>query len=168
MKTPTEWFDEYGDSHQHPVNKRIHWVCVPIIFITTVGLVWSIPAGPLKGLLEGSLSPYSNWATLASILAVIYYFALSSSIGLGMLVWCTFTLWLVAGLDQLGWAPLWATSLTVFVLAWIVQLVGHRIEGKKPSFFTDLQFLLIGPAWLLHFIYRRLGINYETQRHSTP
>ena len=167
MKTPTEWFDEYGDSHQNPVNKRIHWVCVPIIFVMTVGLVWSIPAGPLEGVLGGSLAPYSNWATLASLLALAYYFVLSITIGIGMLIWCTFALWLVSWLDQLSSAPLWAISLTIFVIAWIGQFIGHRIEGKKPSFFRDLQFLLIGPAWLLHFIYRRLGISYGPERAST-
>jgi uncharacterized membrane protein YGL010W len=119
---------------------RIHWVCVPIIFITTVGLVWCIPSGPLEGLLEGGASAYSNWATLASIVAVIYYFILSIPIGLGMLLWCTFSLWLVAGWSQWGWAPLGATSLTIFVLAWIVQLVGDRIKGKKPSFSRTFNF----------------------------
>jgi len=56
--------------------------------------------------------------------------------------------------------PLWAISLTLFVLAWIGQFIGHKIEGKKPSFFKDIQFLLVGPAWLMGFIYKRLGINY--------
>ena len=48
----------------------------------------------------------------------------------------------------------------VFVLAWIGQFVGHMIEGRKPSFFEDVKFLLVGPAWLLGFIYRRAGIRY--------
>jgi uncharacterized membrane protein YGL010W len=56
--------------------------------------------------------------------------------------------------------PLWAVSLIIFTGAWIGQFVGHKIEGKKPSFFKDLQFLLIGPAWLLSFIYRKIGITY--------
>jgi uncharacterized membrane protein YGL010W len=57
-------------------------------------------------------------------------------------------------------APLWLVSAIVFVVAWIGQFYGHKVEGKKPSFLKDIQFLLIGPAWLLHFIYRRLGIPY--------
>jgi uncharacterized membrane protein YGL010W len=51
-------------------------------------------------------------------------------------------------------------SLGVFVLAWIVQFYGHKIEGKKPSFLKDVQFLMIGPAWLMHFIYKKIGISY--------
>ena len=52
----------------------------------------------------------------------------------------------------------WRLSLAIFIVAWIGQFIGHKIEGKKPSFFEDLQFLLIGPAWLLSFIYNKLGI----------
>ena len=48
--------------------------------------------------------------------------------------------------------------LSIFVIAWIGQFLGHKIEGKKPAFFKDLQFLLIGPLWLLSFIYNKLNI----------
>ncbi len=57
-------------------------------------------------------------------------------------------------------APLWVISLAIFFVAWVGQFYGHKVEGKKPSFFKDIQFLLIGPAWLMHFIYKRLGIPY--------
>jgi uncharacterized membrane protein YGL010W len=60
----------------------------------------------------------------------------------------------------MGWLPVWQTSLGLFVLAWIGQFIGHKIEGKKPSFFKDVVFLLIGPAWLMHFIYKKLDIAY--------
>jgi uncharacterized membrane protein YGL010W len=56
--------------------------------------------------------------------------------------------------------PLWGLALILFVIAWIFQFVGHNIEGKKPSFLKDLQFLLIGPAWLMHFIYKKIGVKY--------
>ena len=56
--------------------------------------------------------------------------------------------------------PLWASSLAIFVIAWVGQFIGHKIEGKKPSFFEDLQFLMIGPLWLLGHLYRKFGIRY--------
>ena len=56
--------------------------------------------------------------------------------------------------------PLWQSCLAIFVVAWIGQFVGHAVEGRRPSFFKDLQFLLIGPLWLLSFAYRRLGLRY--------
>ena len=54
---------------------------------------------------------------------------------------------------------IWKSSLIIFTLAWIGQFIGHKIEGQKPSFFEDFKFLLIGPAWLLSFIYKKLGVS---------
>lgn len=54
----------------------------------------------------------------------------------------------------------WIIYLAVFVITWIFQFIGHKIEGKKPSFLKDLQFLLIGPIWLLGFILKKTGIRY--------
>ena len=53
---------------------------------------------------------------------------------------------------------IWKLSMLIFIFAWIGQFIGHKIEGQKPSFFEDIQFLLIGPAWLLSFIYKKLGV----------
>ena len=53
---------------------------------------------------------------------------------------------------------IWKLSMLIFILGWIGQFIGHKIEGQKPSFFEDIQFLLIGPAWLLSFIYKKLGV----------
>jgi uncharacterized membrane protein YGL010W len=68
-------------------------------------------------------------------------------------------LFIVRWMDTLPW-PLWATCLTIFVVAWIGQFIGHSIEGTRPSFFKDVQFLLIGPIWLMSHLYRRLGLAY--------
>jgi uncharacterized membrane protein YGL010W len=54
----------------------------------------------------------------------------------------------------------WIVYLSVFVITWIFQLIGHKIEGQKPSFLKDLQFLLIGPIWILGFILKKTGIRY--------
>jgi uncharacterized membrane protein YGL010W len=92
-------------------------------------------------------------------LALVFYFSLSTSIFLGMLVVSLLMYLAVLGLASLD-VPLWASSLALFIAAWLGQFYGHRVEGKKPSFLKDLQFLLVGPAWLLHFIYKQLGIAY--------
>ena len=54
----------------------------------------------------------------------------------------------------------WIIYLSIFVITWIFQFIGHKIEGKKPSFLKDLQFLLVRPIWLLHFILKKIGIPY--------
>lgn len=149
---------EYGESHQNETNKAIHWICVPLIFFSVVGLVASIPSGVVQQFL--GTNPYANWATVVLVVAIVYYVTLSIPLSLGMMLFSALCLVAVNYIEQLNIAPLWAVCLGIFVLAWIGQFYGHKVEGKKPSFFKDLQFLLIGPAWLMHFIYKKIGIPY--------
>jgi uncharacterized membrane protein YGL010W len=150
---------EYGESHQNATNKLIHWICVPLIFFSLMGLIASIPSGFLQSILgEGSL--FANWAAVILVLALIYYITLSIPLTIGMFLFALFCLFLIDKIVGANLAPLWAVSLGVFVLAWIGQFYGHKIEGKKPSFLKDIQFLMIGPAWLMHFIYKKIGIPY--------
>lgn len=151
MRTAQEWLDAYGDSHQNPTNKKIHWVCIPWIMISILGLFAALP-NPFE-------AEWLHWGTIVALLAVGYYMLISIPLAIGMVAISGAMLAIVAGLAQLP-VPLWATCLAIFVIAWIFQFIGHKIEGKKPSFFEDLQFLLIGPMWLLADIYRRAGIGY--------
>lgn len=150
MRTVQNWLEEYGESHQNKTNKLIHWICVPIIFFTIVGMLFSIKI-PI-GILE------FNVAHFVSILVVVYYLRLSVSLGVGMLVFISLVLWMCYFLEQYLPMALWLLCVVLFVLAWIGQFYGHHVEGKKPSFLKDLQFLLIGPMWLMSFIYKKLGI----------
>ena len=155
MRTVEQWFGEYGESHSNPRNELLHIICVPAIVLTVIGFIWSIPVPTAFS----EISPWFNWATIAIVLAIAYYFALSVALGFGAAIGLGVLACLVRYLDTLAW-PLWLTCLVIFVVAWIGQFVGHAIEGKRPSFFKDLQFLLIGPLWLLGHLYRRLGISY--------
>ncbi|GAB3542064.1 DUF962 domain-containing protein [Pontibacter brevis] len=155
-----QWFDEYGQSHQDHTNKLIHWICVPLIFFSVVGLLASIPSGALQELFPPQVQPYVHFGTVVVLQGLLFYLRLSLSMFLGMALVCIVVLGMVHAVDSAFETPLWLICLAVFVLAWIGQFYGHKVEGKKPSFFKDLQFLLIGPAWLLGFIYRKLGIPY--------
>ncbi len=150
---------EYGESHQNPTNKFIHWICVPLIFLSIVGLLASIPTSLVQSIL-GEGNPYANWAVVALVLVTIYYVSLSISLSIGMALFALLCIWITNVIAQLNIAPLWAVSIGIFVVAWIGQFYGHNVEGKKPSFLKDIQFLLIGPAWLMHFIYKKIGIPY--------
>jgi uncharacterized membrane protein YGL010W len=155
MKDVNQWLAEYGESHQNPSNKLLHWICVPIIVVSLVGLLASLPVPAAFA----AVSPLLNWGTLLLAFGVVYYFAMSWSLALGMLVFVAIVIGVLALLDRLPVA-LWVTCTVLFVVAWIGQFIGHHYEGKRPSFFKDVQFLMIGPLWLLSFIYRRLGIPY--------
>jgi uncharacterized membrane protein YGL010W len=147
-KTIQQWFDEYGESHQNPTNKLVHWICVPSIFFSIVCLLSTIP-----------ISGRFTVASLAMIFASLFYVTISPRITIGLVLFYMLCLWGASQLALLS-IPLWQTALAIFVIAWIGQFIGHKIEGKKPSFLKDIQFLLIGPAWLMGFIYQKLGIKY--------
>ncbi len=155
-KTTGQWFREYGDSHRNPVNKFIHWICVPLIYLTLFGILWDLPRADWMSYLPGL-----NWSILIAAPVMLFYWLLSPSLAKGMLAFTVlcFILFFVWG--YFFDTALWLACAIAFVVLWIGQFVGHHIEGKKPSFFKDLQFLLIGPAWIMAGLYDLLGIRYD-------
>ena len=152
MKTINEWLSEYGESHKDETNKTIHWICVPAIFFSITAFLWIIKLPFYISTL------HLNVGIIAIAVITAYYFSLSRTIWVGMLIFGLVCLWVCYLLEQWGYLPMWKIALIIFVLAWIGQFYGHKVEGKKPSFIKDLQFLLIGPMWLMSFIYSNLGI----------
>jgi uncharacterized membrane protein YGL010W len=134
--------ERYAASHRNPTNELIHMVCVPVIVFTLLGILWSI---------------HPALALLACAGALAYYWRLSRPFALGMLLMSAVMLALLALMPPMTVLPL---SIAVFVVAWIGQFIGHKIEGKKPSFLDDLRFLLVGPLFVLGFLYRRLNLAY--------
>ncbi|MDY0975376.1 Mpo1-like protein [Massilia sp. CFBP9012] len=132
----------YAESHRNPVNELIHFVCIPAIVFSLLGILWAI-------------HPIVALAVVAA--ALVYYTRLSRPFALGMAAMAAVMLGL---LNMLPVGTVLVTSIGVFVLAWIGQFIGHHIEGKKPSFFDDLRFLLIGPLFVLSFLYRRMRLAY--------
>ncbi|HET7537715.1 MAG TPA: Mpo1-like protein [Candidatus Didemnitutus sp.] len=155
-KTADEWFAAYGESHQDDTNELIHWICVPVIFFCVVGLIWSVP---VPAAIAGAW-PAFRWSWPVIVLAMIFYVRLSVRLAVGLLLFILACCAVIQLLAAHAPRPVWQVCLGLFVLAWIGQFIGHKIEGKKPSFFHDVIFLLIGPAWLLHFVYRKLGWRY--------
>ena len=154
MKTVRDWLNDYSVSHQNPVNKTIHWICVPVITFTVLGLLRAIPFG----------NDTVNLCTLGGLLALAYYAALSWRLTLGMVGAFAALYWLVqASYYGLGRMHVPA-MVAIFVAAWIGQFYGHKVEGAKPSFFKDLQFLLIGPLWLMSFVYRKLDLAIDNRQ----
>ena len=157
MRTIDQWLEEYGDSHRNPRNKALHWICVPIIVWCVLGLLWSLPFP--RGIHQ--LHPAVNWGSVTALAALIYYAVLSARLALGVLPVLLGFLWSIDRLDRTTAAPLWSICVLLFAIAWVGQFVGHAIEGKRPSFFKDIQFLMIGPLWLLADAYRGLGIRFS-------
>jgi uncharacterized membrane protein YGL010W len=153
MKTLNQWFEEYAVSHQNPKNKAIHYICVPAIFFSIVGLIMSIPSDFISNLFQLNLPIIENWAFVVLVFVMIFYIRLSVAMAFKIAIFSAICLVLNYYIGQV--VPLWIFSIGVFVIAWIGQFYGHNIEGKKPSFIKDLQFLLIGPAWVVENIFSK-------------
>jgi uncharacterized membrane protein YGL010W len=153
MKTLDQWFEEYAVSHQNPKNKAIHYICVPAIFFSIVGLLMSIPSAFLSNLLNLNQPIIVNWAAVVLIFVLLFYIRLSFAMAIKIAIFSFICLILNFYIGQ--FLPLWAFSIGVFVIAWIGQFYGHNIEGKKPSFLKDIQFLMIGPAWVAQNLFSK-------------
>ncbi len=156
MKQLDILLSKYGESHMNTTNKLIHWVCVPLIMFSLFTMLYSIP-------FFSERTFFTNWAMVVLVLALLYYARLSMIMFAGFLLIGVVMIWAIHHLYawsdfNAGKLALW--GVIIFVTAWVGQFIGHKIEGKKPSFFQDLQFLLIGPAWLLSFIFKKMGISY--------
>jgi uncharacterized membrane protein YGL010W len=150
------WFEAYGESHRNTVNEILHFLCVPVISMCVLSFLslvpWQMPGVPSLDL-----------ANLFAGVVLGYYLRLSWPLALALVP--VFVL-LFLGVDALrnwqeaGGPPAWQSTLGLFVVSWIGQFIGHAVEGRKPSFLQDLQFLLIGPLWLMGQVFQRAGWRY--------
>ena len=153
MKTAQQWFDEYAVSHQNETNQFIHYICVPAIFFSVIGLLMSIQTTFLENLL-GLYNPLlENWAVVVGLFISIFYFRLGFWYFIKMILLILVSIIGNYWLSSFG--NLAMISFAIFVVAWIGQFYGHKVEGMKPSFIKDLQFLLIGPLWVIEKIVRK-------------
>ena len=131
---------QYAESHRNPRNVLIHWICVPIIVWCVIAFSWLI-------------HPWVAYAIGA--LSIAYYLTLSVPIALAMAIFFGAALAITPYIPHPG-----IVAAVLFVLTWVLQFIGHKIEGKKPSFLDDLRFLMIGPVFLLAKAFRKMGIPY--------
>ncbi len=149
-----QYLGNYSEDHRNATNQLIHWLCVPVIVWSVVALLWVIPVPP-------GLGRPGLWAGLALAASMLYYLRLSRPLAFALLLAFSGLLALTWWLHQMvGSTLLLWSGIAAFVVAWIVQFIGHEIEGKRPSFLTDLTYLLIGPMWLMSKLFRRLGLSY--------
>lgn len=133
--------DRYGESHQNPRNELIHFIAIPLIMLSLLGMLFA-------------LHPYVAYAFMAA--SMVYYLRLSLVFLMAMVLWSLASLALVLAMGP--W--IWPISIAIFVGAWVMQFIGHKIEGKKPSFFEDLQYLWVGPLFVLSKLFGKVGIRW--------
>jgi uncharacterized membrane protein YGL010W len=131
----------YGSSHQHATNELIHFVAIPLIMLSLCGLIFALHPAALAVFLAASL---------------VYYARLS---GVFFLTMCAWTV-ILAALIWLMQPYVWQLSAGIFVFAWVLQFIGHQLEGKKPSFFEDVQYLWVGPLFVLSKLFGKVGVRW--------
>jgi uncharacterized membrane protein YGL010W len=136
-----ELLAHYGESHRNPVNERIHLVAIPLILVSLLGL----------------LAAVHPWFAYSFVAASMVYYARLSPVFLVMMAIVS-----AMGLAAVHWmgSRVFPLSLAIFVAAWIAQFIGHKLEGKKPSFFEDLQYLWVGPLFVLSKLLGDLGLRW--------
>ncbi|OUM00196.1 Mpo1 family 2-hydroxy fatty acid dioxygenase [Variovorax sp. JS1663] len=132
----------YGESHRNPTNEAIHMVAIPAIMLSILGLLFV-------------LHPWVAYAFVAA--SLVYYVMLRSVPFVLAMAGCTALA--LAAVHAMG-DLVFPICAAIFVLAWIFQFVGHKIEGKKPSFFEDIQYLWVGPLFVLSRLFLRLGVRW--------
>lgn len=148
-----QWFDEYAISHQNKTNQIIHIICVPVIYFAVIGMFMSINTTLLQNNINVNNSLIENWATIIFIFVLIFYLKLSVKVFIKMFIFTVLSI--ITNYYISNNINLLYFSIIIFVIAWIGQFYGHKVEGKKPSFFKDLQFLLIGPLWVFEKMFNR-------------
>lgn len=151
MNNVNEWNEEYAKYHKNKTNKIIHWICIPLIMFSLLGLLSLMTLFTYNSVAISAL-----WFFI--IFAIGYYIKLSKSLALGMTIVSICFIYFIELINQNFINQKFEIFLGIFIISWIGQFIGHKIEGKKPAFVKDLQFLLIGPLWLLSYIYEKLGI----------
>lgn len=147
MRSISEFLNEYGKTHRHPSNQRIHFLCVPVILMSTLAFGWPLSLTLLGN--EAVWAPFVNVTTAVSALLLLAFYArLGWRVVAAMAVFLAVSIAVIMAVEASG-LPLILTAVIAWVAAWALQLVGHNIEGAKPSFVDDLVFLLIGPLFVL-------------------
>ena len=133
----------YGESHTQPTNELIHFIAIPLIMLSLLGMLYAI-------------HPYVAYAFMAA--SMVYYARLSAVFLAAMSVQTVAMLAMVQWMSQAG--VLVVACVSIFVVAWIFQFIGHKIEGKKPSFLEDLQYLWVGPLFVVSKLFLKLGVRW--------
>jgi len=154
MRKIDELLHEYGENHRGPVDRLLHWLCLPVIGWAIVALLWSIP---FPWSIGRGIVPL-NWAVIGVVAVQIYWFRLSRRLGSGLMLFNLALLWLTATFEAGLPLPLRQAGLAAFATAWAARILGLLIERKRPSLPMHADFVLVGPIWLASIVYRRLGL----------
>lgn len=159
MKSITEQLSTYKSVHLNASNIKTHFIGIPLI-IWSIALLLNMISVPLP-FLNVELGLGIVIGLSACVYYVILHFRLACFVVLlfGPIVYSTT---LLANYEHTI-----VLAITVFVIGWILQFIGHAYEKAKPAFVDDLNQLLIGPLFLIAEIYFALGLDKSLEQDVT-
>jgi len=157
MKNIEDQMSFYAAYHQDARNKATHFIGVPAIMLSLfIPLAW-IRLFEVNGIAVTA-------AMLFAAVALVYYFILDRPLGLAMLVVTGVLLWIGQSIASLGAVAGWTWFAVLFVGGWILQLVGHVFEGRKPALADNLFQIFVAPIFLAAEVFFALGYKPELQQ----
>ena len=157
MRTIEDQMSFYAAYHQDGRNKATHFIGVPAIMLSLF-----IPLSWIRfeiGL--GNITISAAMVFAAVVLA--YYFVLDVPLALAMFVVTSALVWGGQQIAALGAVQGWIWFALLFVGGWILQLVGHVFEGRKPALADNLFQIFVAPIFLAAEVFFALG--YKPQLH---
>jgi uncharacterized membrane protein YGL010W len=145
----------YDDGHRSLINRVIHWISVPVMVWCVLAFLSAMPFPAALRMVPGL-----SWGVVGAALICLYYLVLSPSLAAGMAVFSLVCLVIAGVVARTDDTPLWQVALFIYVIVWVVQIGGYRLEARPPTFREDARFLVTGPAWLIAALFRRVGIRY--------
>jgi len=164
VKTAQEQLARYKSVHLNAKNIKTHFIGVPLIIWSLFVLLHLIPFELFSFGSAESLIRF-NVASCFAVVVLGYYSFLHLRLALGLALFIMPILY-TSAIVALAPNALWV-ALLVFVIGWVIQLIGHHYEQAKPAFVDDVNQLLIGPFFLMAELYFMLGLEAELNKTIT-
>ena len=163
-KRPVEvYFDAFNRQYQHPVNRVIQWIALPVFAFAILGLVWMIPFPEIGFLQKYGYDTFVNWGSFFIAGFIYYYLRLAPTLSYAMLLTVGLYSYFIVQLEYVQWGggpAVWVVCACLLLVSLLALYIGKALEKQAVSFRSFRQLLLIGPLWLWHFVFKKLNLPY--------
>jgi len=157
------YFETFDRQFQHPVNRVIQYLAIPVFSFAVLGLVWMIPFPEIGFLKRNGYDTFLNWGSFFIAGLIYYYLRLATTLSYAVLLTVgVFSFFIVRleYVEQAGGPAVWAVCAMLLLISFLVLYLGKRMEQTPVPFSGFLRMLALGPIWLWHFVFKKLNIPY--------
>lgn len=123
----------YSFYHQNPINKGIHFFCIPMIVLTSMNFLDEVKLYECKNNIRKYIS--RKKLTLKDLIKLFYHFYyISDSMNTYIIMFFYLEFLEIISDKWKVFDKNWTkNSIKMFVFAWLMQFLGHVIEGRRPA-----------------------------------